>query len=101
LINCGADKMPVGKSPRENESFTLREIELQKNDIIYTLTDGLPDQFGGPNGKKYKYKQLEALLLGSSMISMSEQRVAISDSFVKWKGALEQVDDVLIIGIKI
>ena len=57
IINCVADKMPVGKSPRDKEPFTLHTIPLKKGDIVYMLTDGLPDQFGGPKGKKFKYKQ--------------------------------------------
>jgi serine phosphatase RsbU (regulator of sigma subunit) len=101
LITCPADKMPVGKSPRDHELFTLQTVELKKGDIVYTLTDGLPDQFGGPKGKKYKYKQLEELLLMNNDKSLEEQKNILTQSFDTWKGNLEQVDDVTLIGIKI
>lgn len=101
LINCAANKMPVGKSPRENEPFTLHEIDLQKGDIVYTLTDGFADQFGGPKCKKFKYKQLESLFLSIHSLSINEQKEKLNQSFENWKGNLEQVDDVLLVGIKI
>ena len=101
LIICKADKMPVGKSPRDEEPFTLHTVELQKGDTVYMLTDGLPDQFGGLKGKKYKYKQLEDLLLANNEKSLAEQKEILNTSFHNWKGNLEQVDDVLLIGIKI
>jgi len=101
LITCSADKMPVGKSPRDTEPFTLHMVDLQKGDTVYMLTDGLPDQFGGPKGKKYKYKQLEDLLLTCYNKPLVEQKEILHTSFQNWKGNLEQVDDVLLIGIKI
>jgi serine phosphatase RsbU (regulator of sigma subunit) len=93
--------MPVGKSPRDHESFTLRSIELEKGDIVYTLTDGYPDQFGGPKGKKFKYKQLEEILLEVHQLPLEEQKNILSERFESWRGILEQVDDVLLIGIKV
>ena len=101
LISCPADKMPVGKSPKEHEPFTLKTVDLKKGDIVYTLTDGLPDQFGGPKGKKYKYKQLEELILSNCHLPMDEQKEILNKSFESWKGNLEQVDDVLLIAIRI
>ena len=101
LMTCKADKMPVGKSPRDTEPFTLHTIDLQKGDIVYMLTDGLPDQFGGEKGKKFKYKQLEDLLVNNTEKPLQEQRYILERSFNEWKGNLEQVDDVLLIGIKI
>ena len=101
LIICKADKMPVGKSPRDTEPFNLQEVNLESGDVIYMLTDGLPDQFGGIKGKKFKYKQLEELLLAQAQKPMLEQRKILEKSFYDWKGNLEQVDDVLLIGIRI
>jgi len=101
LIACAADKMPVGKSPRDHEPFTLRTVELQKGDTVYTLTDGLPDQFGGPKGKKFKYKQLEDILLANNQLPMEEQKAKLDHAFTEWRGNLEQVDDVCLIGIRI
>ena len=101
LIICWADKMPVGKSPKDTEPFTLHTVELQKGDIVYTLTDGLPDQFGGPKGKKFKYKQLEDILLENCKLTMQEQKDTLHKRFEEWRGDLEQVDDVLIIGVHV
>ena len=65
------------------------------------MTDGYPDQFGGPKGKKYKYKQLEEKLIAASNLPLEEQKEILEKSFDDWKGNLEQVDDVTIIGVKI
>jgi tetratricopeptide (TPR) repeat protein len=101
LIICAADKMPVGKSPNESTSFTNQKVQLQKNDSVYIFTDGYADQFGGPKGKKFKYKQLEEILLANCNLPVEAQKEILSERFNSWKGNLEQVDDVLIIGIKI
>ncbi|MGZ4098875.1 MAG: PP2C family protein-serine/threonine phosphatase, partial [Bacteroidia bacterium] len=81
--------------------FNLFEIEAKKGDTIYLFTDGFPDQFGGPKGKKFKYRQLEEILLTNNALPLSEQAVKLNTAFEEWKGNLEQIDDVLIIGIKI
>jgi len=101
LIELKADKMPVGRSPKENVSFTSCFFQLQKNDLIYTFTDGYADQFGGPKGKKFKYKQLEELLLSVSVKPMFEQNEVLGTTLSNWKGNLEQVDDVTVLGFKI
>lgn len=100
LITCKADKMPIGLSVN-NDSFKTNEFQLQSNDVVYMFTDGYADQFGGKNGKKFKYKQLEQLLLSISHLSMTEQRNALNKAFNDWKGDTEQTDDVLIIGIRV
>lgn len=101
LIEYKADKMPVGKYHSETKPFTLQKVELKKGDIVYTFTDGFADQFGGEKGKKYKYKQLQELLLSKCQLPMEEQKGILENEFESWKGKLEQVDDVLIIGIRI
>ncbi|MES2516107.1 MAG: tetratricopeptide repeat protein [Bacteroidota bacterium] len=101
LIELAPDKMPVGKHDKDQNSFTQREFMLQKNDLIYTLTDGMADQFGGPKGKKYMYKKLKELLISVSTLPVNEQHQKIEDAMNDWKGNLEQVDDVTLIGIKI
>ncbi len=100
LIILPKDKMPVGKGEK-TESFTPNTIDLQKGDSLYMFTDGFADQFGGPKGKKFKFKQLEEILLANSKLSMEEQNKMLEKSFMSWKGNLEQVDDILFIGIKI
>jgi serine phosphatase RsbU (regulator of sigma subunit) len=100
IIQCPADKMPVGMHS-EMKPFTLRSLDLQKGDVVYTFTDGLADQFGGPKGKKFKYKQLEEILLRIHKLPMEEQKIHLDRSFEDWKGQLEQIDDVLVIGVRI
>jgi serine phosphatase RsbU (regulator of sigma subunit) len=74
---------------------------LQKGDIVYTFTDGYADQFGGPKEKKIMYKQLEELLIAHCQQPLGEQKKILEQAFDNWKGSLEQVDDVTIIGIRI
>ena len=76
-------------------------INLQKGDIIYTLTDGFPDQFGGDKGKKFMIKNLKELLIKIAPLSMQEQKQKLNEVFNTWKGANEQVDDVCIIGVRV
>ena len=101
LTEIKADKMPVGKYSGEIKLFTNYEIILQKNDIIYFFTDGYADQFGGEKGKKFKYKQLEELLISTHNKPMEEQKQILDSTMEKWKGNLEQIDDILILGVKI
>jgi serine phosphatase RsbU (regulator of sigma subunit) len=100
IIEYHADKMPIGIGVREDD-FTHNALPLKKGDILYLYTDGYADQFGGPKGKKFKYKQLHEVLLNNSHLPMAEQKNIISSTFDNWKGDLEQIDDVCIIGIKI
>ena len=99
VIECDADKMPVGVGVRD-EPFTLFKIDALKNDTILVYTDGFADQFGGPKGKKFKYKQLKEILVENNHLTFVEQKEKLISVFENWKGDLEQVDDVCIIGIK-
>ncbi|TAL60701.1 MAG: tetratricopeptide repeat protein [Bacteroidetes bacterium] len=94
------DKMPIGKGEKQ-DSFTIHPISFTQGDMLYLYTDGYADQFGGPKGKKFKYKQLEEKLLAINDKPMNEQKNILEKTFEEWKGNLEQVDDVLVIGIKI
>lgn len=94
------DKMPVGKGEK-TESFNLYEIECLKGEMLFLLTDGFADQFGGPKGKKFKSSNLSKLLLENSALEMQNQSKKLNSEFNAWKGELEQVDDVCIIGIRI
>jgi ligand-binding sensor domain-containing protein/serine phosphatase RsbU (regulator of sigma subunit) len=100
LTEYKADKMPVGKYTEAPPSFTLQTIELQKDDIIYTSTDGFADQFG-TTGKKLMKKKFKEELLKIHTQPMTEQKEYLSRFFKNWKGSLEQVDDVCVIGIRI
>jgi serine phosphatase RsbU (regulator of sigma subunit) len=100
LNEIKADKQPIGKYAAQ-QSFTNHKLELKKGDNIYLFTDGLADQFGGPRGKKFKYKQLKEILLANARRKPDEQREALQKSFDSWKGNMEQVDDVCVIGIRV
>jgi serine phosphatase RsbU (regulator of sigma subunit) len=95
-----ADKQPIGMTEHASP-FTTHHLSALPGSIFYLLTDGYPDQFGGPKGKKFKYKQLEDLLVAGCAKPMEEQKENLSSVFEDWKGGLEQVDDVTIIGIRI
>jgi serine phosphatase RsbU (regulator of sigma subunit) len=100
LIEIKGDHQPVGEFERAN-LFVNNEVKLVNNDIIYLFSDGYVDQFGGEAGKKYKKTRFKNLLLSVCKESLSKQREIISQRFESWKGNQEQVDDVLILGVKI
>ena len=100
LLEFHGDKMTVGKHDRDQELFTLHNVALEKGDVIYTFTDGYPDQFGATN-KKLKSKALKKMLLEISTLSMTEQKIYLDNFLEDWKGGMEQTDDVLLIGVKI
>lgn len=95
------DKFPVGIHHNELQPFTPQSDELQPGDMIYLFSDGYADQFGGKDGKKFKYKQLRDELLASSNFTCDQQGKIMEKKFDEWRGANEQVDDVLLIGIRI
>lgn len=95
-----ADKQPIGKYA-EQKPFTTHTLNLQKGTICYMFTDGYADQFGGPKGKKFKYKQMQQVLLDNIHLSFEEQSQLVDTAFEQWKSKLEQVDDVCIIGIRL
>jgi tetratricopeptide (TPR) repeat protein len=95
-----ANKQPIGKYTR-NDPFDSHEIELEKGDTIYIFSDGFIDQFGGPNGKKLKSAKFKNLLLEIQEKTMKEQHQILEDYFNEWKGDLEQLDDVCVIGVRV
>ena len=94
-----ANKQSIGKTDNPLP-FTTHSLELNKGDSIYLFTDGFADQFGGPKGKKFKYKALQELIMRNTELSIAQQKEHLDLALQKWKGNLEQVDDVCIIGIK-
>ena len=100
LIENKADKQPIGKFENQ-QPYTTHTIELQKGDTIYIFSDGYADQFGGEQGKKMKTTNFKKLLLSIQGDSMDKQKELIDKAFENWKGNLEQLDDVCVIGVKI
>jgi ligand-binding sensor domain-containing protein/serine phosphatase RsbU (regulator of sigma subunit) len=100
LMEIKADKQPIGKFSSRKQ-FTNHCIATQTGDLFYVFTDGYADQFGGAKGKKFKYSQFEKLLLEIHTLSMEEQQAILGKTMDEWKGQLEQVDDMCIIGVRI
>ncbi len=99
LIETKANKQPIGKFD-EPHPYTTHTFTLERGDSIYIFSDGYVDQFGGDNGKKFKSANFKKLLLSIQYESMENQRELIKNAFETWKGNLEQVDDVCVIGVR-
>jgi serine phosphatase RsbU (regulator of sigma subunit) len=100
LYELRADKQPIGKYINMT-SFTTHEIQLHKGDILYTFTDGFPDQFGGEHGKKFKSGSFKRALLRLSSESIEHQGELLRKEFESWRGEHEQIDDVCVIGVRV
>ncbi len=101
LIQHKADKFPVGMFIGEKQNFTNNTIQLQKGDHIYIFSDGYADQFGGPKGKKFMAGNFRDLLVDVSKRPISQQKDVLDKTIESWRGNLEQVDDILIIGVTV
>ena len=101
LQQIKADKQPVGYHFGEEKHFTNNEIQLKKGDTIYIFSDGYQDQFGGPKGKKFMSKQFRQLFLDIQEMNMEEQKEHLDKTIEDWKGDEEQVDDILVIGVRV
>ncbi|KPK86892.1 MAG: hypothetical protein AMS27_04055 [Bacteroides sp. SM23_62_1] len=105
FIRCGelkeqrADRMPIAIYDEMNE-FNTHTINLQKGDAIYMFSDGYADQFGGPAGKKFKYKPFQELLVSLQEKNMEEQKVILNGKIEEWRGDFEQIDDIIVVGMK-
>lgn len=96
-----ADKMPIGIHLRKEIPFTLHELSIVKGDLFYTFSDGIVDQFGGSDGKKFLMKRFKELLLSLHKQEMQEQHRIISETLKQWMTGYSQVDDILLVGIKV
>jgi two-component system, sensor histidine kinase LadS len=111
LFVLKGDTMPIGFPLDEmKNNFTTQTFDIAEGDMIYTFSDGYADQFGGPNGKKFMYKQFKEVLISIAQLPVDEQKIKLSEIFNNWINykdengttfEYEQIDDVLIIGIKI
>lgn len=101
LMEYKGDRMPIGLHEGEQRPFRSHQLDLLPGDRIYLFSDGIPDQFGGPQGKKLRSAGMKRWLMETADLSMEEQHQAISDRLRMWMGEEEQVDDMLLIGMAV
>ncbi|MBN2682425.1 MAG: SpoIIE family protein phosphatase [Bacteroidales bacterium] len=102
LVEYKADKSPIGShEPDESDKYQNHEIDLLPGDCIYVFSDGYADQFGGPVNKKIMYKRFRQILLDIHKSPMEKQKELLEKNLFEWMGTNEQVDDILVIGVKI
>lgn len=101
LTEYKADRMPIGVSFNQDKPFKRHFIDFQKKDSFYIFSDGFIDQFGGADGKKFKSRQFKNLILSMQNRPMELQELLLHDRLLEWRGDIEQIDDVLVIGFKI
>jgi serine phosphatase RsbU (regulator of sigma subunit) len=101
LIEIPADHMPIGLYENNQQPFTRHVVPIMQGDAIYIFSDGYCDQFGGPDLKKFKKKNLKKMLLDIHTKTMTDQKKIIEQTLENWRGDLPQIDDILMVGIKI
>ncbi len=101
MIQLKGDRMPIGYHIKKDAPFTMQEMDLLKGDCLYNSSDGYPDQFGGEDGRKFMSKNFKELLLQIHVKPMAEQREILNTAFDKWRGSIEQIDDVIVIGVRV
>ena len=92
--------MPIGVAAEEETAFKNHEVELQDGDMIYLFTDGYADQFGGKNGKKFKFKPFRNLLLQICESEVDIQHKELKKRHNEWRGKNPQLDDISIFGFR-
>jgi serine phosphatase RsbU (regulator of sigma subunit) len=100
LSELTGDRLPLGISDVGESLFTNKEVEFKKDDIIYLFSDGYVDQLGGPERKTFKTKNFKDLLINNCHLPMNEQKEVLETTLEEWKSNVEQIDDILVIGIK-
>jgi serine phosphatase RsbU (regulator of sigma subunit) len=98
LIEIKADRFAIGRSTGKEKTFTNHEIRIEEGDALYIYSDGYADQFGGPDGKKFKTASLKELLVNISNFDADGQLKILETTFEDWKASQQQIDDVLIVG---
>ncbi|MCK4664269.1 MAG: SpoIIE family protein phosphatase [Bacteroidales bacterium] len=101
LDEIAANKMPIGVHTNDKQPFSVQNVKLMKNDILYLLSDGYSDQFGGKRGRKFMIWRVKEALQSNSNLLMHEQKNHFIKIHENWKGEFEQIDDILVMGIKI
>jgi len=101
LFETKADRMPIGVSFNQDKPFVNHFVDFQKNDSFYIFSDGFIDQFGGPDGKKFKSRQFKNMITELQETPMDIQEMILHDRLLAWRGDIEQIDDILVIGFQI
>jgi len=101
IIEISSDPFSIGTYVNNEREFTNHKMQLEKGDCLYLFSDGFADQFGGPKGKKFMRKQFRMMLLEHYRLPMAEQKWRIAETLDKWRGENEQIDDILVMGIRI
>lgn len=101
VMELKGDRMPIGLHDGVAKPFAQHELRYQQGDRVYLFSDGITDQFGGPDGKKLRSAGLKQWLAETAALPMDDQHQALSDRFRNWKGSDEQIDDVLLIGVEL
>ncbi|MBI5218620.1 MAG: PAS domain S-box protein [Bacteroidia bacterium] len=101
LTEIKGDKMPIGVHIKDTLPYTNHTLQLQNNDALYIFSDGYVDQFGGEIHKKFLSKRFRDFLMMIQPLSLPEQKELLTKEFEDWKGSLEQIDDVLVMGVKV
>jgi len=100
IIEIKGSRFSIGSQDATN-TFDNHKINLKKDDMLYIFSDGYADQFGGPLGKKYKFRRFRHTLLTIHNMPVKKQKLFLNENLDSWMGDLEQVDDVLLIGIRV
>ena len=100
LHQLKANKQPIGGFDTGRKPYTEHTVKLESGDAIYIFSDGYADQFGGPKEKKFLYRRFRETIISIHQKEMDEQEEVLMDTLLKWKGANEQVDDILVIGAR-
>ena len=101
ILITKSDKFAIGSFTPNEKNYETKNIPIKKGDIIYVFSDGYPDQFGGLKGKKFLYRRFRETLISIKDLPMQEQQQLLDQKIETWKGSYEQVDDILIIGVRI
>lgn len=101
FIIVKADKFAIGSFDPDTHEYATHKVKIQKGDILYLFTDGYADQFGGNKGKKFLYKHFRDTLMDIHAKSMTDQHAYLKNKIEEWQGTYEQVDDILVIGVRI
>jgi serine phosphatase RsbU (regulator of sigma subunit) len=100
ILETKADRFAIGRATGKDKQFTNHTVQLEKNDAVYLYSDGYGDQFGGPEGKKFKTSNLKELFVSIQDKSMDKQREVLDSTIEKWRQGHEQIDDILVMGRK-